>query len=110
MRVTILPENGLVAIDGVTHTGLSFVIDPAIHAVQGIDGKWTVEFKPVQLLGMDEPRIPLNIVLTTSQPFENAMAAWRLAESKPAPAPPADDPDLSTFIQDPNNPLPKTEE
>jgi hypothetical protein len=71
MRVTIIPEDGFVSIDGEGYVDLDLSsIDPAIHAVQWYGTEGEVEHKD------DRGRATLNETITSLAPFQSALDAW----------------------------------
>jgi hypothetical protein len=76
MRVTIIPEDGFVSIDGKGHSDLDLSFLPAsVHAVQwyGEDG----EVEHVDERG----RAVQNEEITDLTPYQGAIDAWQQAEN-----------------------------
>ena len=78
MRVTIIPEDGFVSEDSKGYSGLTFEIDPAIHAVQWYDTFGEVEYKSV-FNGMSIIK-PQNQVITSLASYQPALNAWQDAK------------------------------
>lgn len=79
MRVSILPRDGVVSIDGETFSELDLSsMDPNIHAVQWYDTAGEVEWKephPYKLLIVE------NEPITSLDAFQGALDAWAIAKS-----------------------------
>jgi hypothetical protein len=75
MRVTIIPEDGFVSVDGegFTKLDLSFM-DKDIHAVQWFDTEGEVERKN------SRGAIIANETITSITPFQKALDAWQAAK------------------------------
>lgn len=77
MRVTIIPVDGSVSVDGVGfgRLDLSF-IDPSVHAVQWYDTHGEVEIKdPVT------GRMVANEVITSIDAYQPAIDGWQTAKA-----------------------------
>ena len=77
MRVTIIPIDGSVAIDGVGFGGLDLsFIDVSVHAVQWYDTHGEIEVKdPVT------GRMVANEVITSIDAFQPALDVWQAAKT-----------------------------
>ena len=76
MRVTIIPTDGFVSIDGVGYSGLDLsVTDPSIHAVQ-----WYGESGEVEIKNPVTGKMIENREITSLNEFQNAMSAWQAAK------------------------------
>ena len=77
MRVTIIPVDGSVSIDGVGFGGLDLsFIDASVHAVQWYDTHGEIEVKdPVT------GRMVANEVITSIDAFQPAIALWQAAKT-----------------------------
>lgn len=77
MRVTIIPIDGFVAIDGVGFSGLDLSFtDASVHAVQWYDTHGEVEVKnPVT------NRMISNEVITSFDAFQPALDVWQAAKT-----------------------------
>lgn len=92
-KVTIIPENGLVMVDGRVIEGLDMSsIDPSIHAVQWYGNYGEVEYKSHHVLednGSASLVKPANEIITDISPFQSAIDAWEVAkEAEDNPPPP----------------------
>ncbi len=77
MRLTIIPVDGFVSVDGVGFSGfnLSFM-DASVHAVQWYETHGEVEVKdPVT------GRMIANEVITSIEPYQQAIEAWQTAKT-----------------------------
>lgn len=83
MRVTIIPADRMVMVDGEVRAPLAFVIDPAIHAVQWYDDRGEVEFVATSAGGK-----PPNAGITDMAPFQAALDAWQAWTPAGDPPPP----------------------
>jgi hypothetical protein len=72
MRVTIIPSDGFVSIDGYGFSGLNLSsIDPTVHAVQWYDTYGEIEIKnPVT------GRMVVNTEITSLEQFQVAIDIW----------------------------------
>lgn len=76
MRVTIIPIDGFVSVDGVGYSGLDLsATDPSIHAVQ-----WYGESGEVEIKNPTTGKMIENREITSLNEFQNAMAAWQAAK------------------------------
>lgn len=85
MKITIIPKDGFVSVDGVGYSeiDLSFM-DNDIHALQWYDTEGEIERQD------SRGRITANEVITDLTPFQPALDAWEVAnvaalESEQAP-------------------------
>lgn len=86
MRFTIIPADGVVAVDGVYRRVSGLALDPSIHAVQGRPGRIEVEYVAVNGV------VPPNAITEDDTPFLSAIAAWSAAPPQvlhPDPVPTA---------------------
>lgn len=75
MRVTIIPEDGIVSIDGVCYGGIDLsAIDSNIHAVQWYSTDGDVEIKD------DRGRIVENRAITSFENFAFVISLWQEAK------------------------------
>lgn len=81
MRVTIIPADRMVMVDGEARAPLAFAIDPAIHAVQ-----WHGDWGEVEFIATSPGGKPPNEIITDMAPFQAAVDAWQ-AWMPPAPPP-----------------------
>lgn len=89
MRLTIIPIDKFVSIDGVAFCDIDFVIDPAIHAVQWMDTAGWIEYKEISGVKPD------NESISDISQFDNVVAIWRAAyEASLIPPPPPPEPTL----------------
>jgi hypothetical protein len=88
MQVTIIPEDGFVAVDrcGYLDLDLSFM-DPAIHAVQFKNGYGFIEYKD-----LDDFTKPPNQPITSIAPFQQALDVWAIRDEEAKRPPPPVDP------------------
>lgn len=77
MRLTIVPEDGLVSIDGKAFTVDCSSIDATIHAVQWYDDHGVIEYKT-------QPPALISVVST----FQTVIDLWIAANEAPPPPPP----------------------
>jgi len=77
MRVTIIPIDGSVSVDGVGFGGLDLTfMDPSVHAVQWYETHGEVEVKnPVT------QRMVGNEAITSIDAFQPAIDAWQAAKT-----------------------------
>ncbi len=77
MRVTIIPEDGFVSVDGEGYNGvnLSFM-EPDIHAVQWYETDGEIERKNIR------GRIVANENITDLTPYQPALDAWQVAKNE----------------------------
>lgn len=76
MRITIIPTDGFVSIDGVGYCGLDLsLIDPSIHAIQWYGSQGEVEIRNTVTNKMLENR-----EITSIDEFEPAITAWNAAK------------------------------
>ena len=86
MRVTIIPTDGYVSVDGLGYADLDLSsVDPSIHAVQFNGAAGWIEF-------VDAPdgTKPANQPIDSIAAFQSAIDAWNVANeeaNKPAPEP-----------------------
>ena len=79
MKVTIVPADGAVSIDGVGFGGLDLsTISTAIHAVQWYDTYGEVEFKDFFVGGAIVK--PENQLITSFSEYEPVIALWQTAK------------------------------
>ena len=73
MRVTIIPDDGFVSVDGVSYAGLDLsAIDASVHAVQWYGEEGEVEVRnPVTRKMVD------NRSVTSLDEFQSALDAWQ---------------------------------
>ena len=80
MRVSIIPRDGVVSIDGEAYSGIDLSsMDPTIHAVQWYDTAGEIEWKephPYKLL------IVKNEPITNLDVFQAALDAWQVAKDQ----------------------------
>ena len=77
MRVTIIPIDGSVAIDGVGFGGLDLsFIDASVHAVQWYDTHGEIEVKDPAT-----GRMVSNEVITSIDAFQPAIDVWQTAKT-----------------------------
>ena len=70
MKVTIIPDDKYVSVDGIGYSDLTFSIDPSISAVQWYGAEGEIEFKEVN------KNKPSNEVITSIDQFNSAYLAW----------------------------------
>jgi len=74
MRITIIPEDSTVSIDGVGYNGLDLsAIDPSVHAVQWYDTEGEVEIKDAR------GRMVENREITSFDDFAFVIPLWEAA-------------------------------
>lgn len=75
MRVTIIPEDGSVSVDGEGYGGLDLsFMAPDVHAVQWYDADGEVEYKDAR------GRAAHNEEITDLTPYQPALDAWQAAK------------------------------
>lgn len=84
MRLTIIPDDKCVILDGDARMDLTFEIDPTIHAVQWYESHGEVEYKSQLVDGVLVK--PENQVIDSIAPFQAAIDAWN-AYVPPEPEP-----------------------
>jgi hypothetical protein len=78
MRVTIIPSDGFVSIDGNGFSDLDLSsIDPSVHAVQWYETHGEIEFKNA-VTG----KMVTNTEITSLEQFQVAIDAWNTAKSQ----------------------------
>jgi hypothetical protein len=76
MRITIIPEDGRVSINGVGYNGLDLsAIDPSVHAVQWYDTEGEVEIKDAR------GRMVENRVIDSFDEFAFVIPLWEAAKA-----------------------------
>lgn len=76
MRVTIIPSDGFVSVDGVGYSGLDLsFIDPAIHAVQ-----WFGDVGELEIKNLTTNKMAENREITSFAEFQRAVDAWDAAK------------------------------
>ena len=76
MRVTIIPEDGLVSIDNVGYSGLDLsFINPSVHAVQWYGENGEIEHKDITT-----NRMVSNEAINSLGAFQRALDAWSAAD------------------------------
>lgn len=76
MRVTIIPSDGFVSVDGKGYGGLNLsFIDPSIHAVQ-----WYGESGEVEVKNPATGKMVENRDIASLDEFQSAIAAWQAAK------------------------------
>lgn len=86
MRVTIVPEDGFVSVDGVGFPNLVFTIDPNIHAVQWYETYGEVEYKPVFDSSTATITKAANQSITDVTVYRNVLDVWAVAKAEAAAA------------------------
>lgn len=77
MRLTIIPSDGTVIVDGVGFNGLDLSFMPAnVHAVQWYDTYGDVEIKN----GFG--KMVENIEITSIEPYQQAVTAWQTKKTE----------------------------
>ena len=85
MKVSIVPADGAVSVDGVGFGGLDLSsVNPTIHAVQWYDTYGEVEFKDVFANG--EATKPQNQFITSFAEYESVLVLWQAAKDAEAAA------------------------
>lgn len=75
MRITIIPEDGRVVVDGEAYGGIDLSsIDPTIHAVQWFDTEGEIEIKDTR------GRIVENREITSFDEFAFVIPLWEAAK------------------------------
>jgi hypothetical protein len=83
-NITIIPEEGLVIVDGKGFSGLdmsSLIENKRIHAIQwyGDQDYGEVEYKPVHVSGVGL-RKPGNLVVASTRLFDGVISEWKAAK------------------------------
>lgn len=94
MRVTIVPEDKLVIVNGEARSPLDFIVPSNIHAVQWYGTHGEVEFVGGSI---DVPK-PQNEAITDLAPFQAALDAWA-AWTPPEPPPPPPPPPITMLTR-----------
>lgn len=79
MRITIVPEDRTVIVDGIRHTVDCSSIDSSIHAVQWYEDYGDVEFKIID--GAFSPNQQIN----TMDDYQKVLDLWNVENRKPIP-------------------------
>lgn len=81
MKLTIIPDDGRVSVDGYYFDGLDMSnLDNTIHAVQWYDTWGEVEFK-TQLIGSQKVK-PENQLIDSVEPYQWAIDLWSVAKAE----------------------------
>jgi hypothetical protein len=73
MRITIIPDDGFVSVDGVGYAGLDLSpIDASVHAVQ-----WHGEEGEVEVRNPVTRKMVENRSITSLDEFQSALDAWQ---------------------------------
>jgi hypothetical protein len=76
MRVTIIPSDGFVSVDGVGYSDLDLAaIDATVHAVQ-----WWGESGEVEVKDAATGKMQANVEIDSLDTFQLALAAWQAAK------------------------------
>lgn len=77
MRVTIIPTDGFVSVDGkgINQLDLSF-IDSSIHAIQWYDDEGEIEIKD------NRGRTVRNEIINSIEPYRKSLDLWAAAKAK----------------------------
>jgi hypothetical protein len=70
MRLTIIPDDKFVSVDGVGYLKVEFTVDSNIHAVQWIDTRGWIEYKEIDF------HKPNNEDIYDISQFQNVIDAW----------------------------------
>jgi hypothetical protein len=89
MRMTIIPADRMVIVDGAPRSPLVFDVDSAIHAVQWYGDHGEVEF----VVGSDGGKPP-NVKITDLAQFQSALDAW-FTWMPPSPSKPPEPPPVT---------------
>ena len=77
MRLTIIPFDGFVSVDGLGFSGLDLSsFDPSIHAIQ-----WYGEFGEMEIKNPVTGKMVENREITSIEEYQNAIAAWQNAKN-----------------------------
>ena len=77
MRVTIIPADGYVSVDGRGFNALDLsFIDASVHAVQWYDDEGEVEIKD------ERGRAVRNETIASLEPYQQALDAWAVAKEE----------------------------
>jgi len=93
MRITIIPADGFVSVDGVGFVGLNLsFMSSNIHALQWYDTDGEIERKD------SRGRVVSNETITDITPYQSAIDAWQAAKdaAEEEQTPPADEPNKET--------------
>lgn len=86
MRVTIIPADGFVSVDGEGYSGLDLsFMDADIHALQWYETEGEIERKD------SRGRITANEDITDLTPYQPALDAWRAAKDAAEAAAPTEE-------------------
>jgi hypothetical protein len=74
MRITIIPDDGFVSVDGIGYSELDLsAIDPSVHAVQ-----WYGEDGEVEVKNPITRKMVENRIINSLSEFQSAIEAWQL--------------------------------
>lgn len=93
MRVTIIADDKVVAVDELAFSNLVFEIDPQIHSVQWDSVAGWVEYKTDA-----EGKKPANQTITDFSPYQSAVDAWDVARQSYVP--PSNEPEVPPTPQE----------
>lgn len=75
MRISIIPSDKTIVIDGEVRTGIDFIMDPQIHAIQWFHDQGDVEF--VAMVQPDgQIHKPHNMTITSLEPYQSVIDAF----------------------------------
>jgi hypothetical protein len=78
MRVTIIPPDGMVYVEGQALAVDCSSIDPSIHAIQWYDTIGEIEFKTDDTTNTRQP----NAKITDISPFQHVIDLWQAVPKK----------------------------
>lgn len=79
MRVTIIPVDGFVSVDGEGYSGLDLsFVDASVHAVQ-----WYGEFGEVEIKNPTTGKMIENREIASLDEFQQAVAVWQAKKDEP---------------------------
>jgi hypothetical protein len=96
MRVTIIPEDGFVSVDGEGYSGLDLsFMEPDIHALQWYETDGELEIKDARGRAVENRQID------SLEPYQPALDAWQAAkDAADQPLPAEDQTGQNTAIQE----------
>ncbi len=97
MRITVIPDDQFVSVDGVGRSGLSFDCPDGVHAFQWYGNYGEIEYK-ANVEGGTLVK-PQNQIVASFDEFQAALDAWAAPPPEPPPLPPPTEADFAAAIQ-----------
>ncbi|SRR6266581_7723315 len=85
MRVTIIPEENQVYVEGKVETVDCSSVDQEIHAIQWYDGRGEIEYKTDYSEGFANRK--MNFMIVDFSPYQHLVDLWMIEAQKELPPP-----------------------